>query len=234
MVIKISKTVNNWVDIISYLLENFDQAIKGHGGYYFRDIDILNFKFDEDPFKTCLYRNPRGKLTTLRKQYLNSESLKQIFSNQVVKVSMVGGPKWGTTKGNKHCMESLLVDHTNKVVQINFRNSDFFKKFLVDIYFVEEILREVGISGYRYCCHFDQLTLRTPFTYLYLEQVLLNNTDGELKVRDYLSSDNSLMFSFIHYYRDLSNKKLSWKSLERAFRVMKESTAVYRIIKEYL
>lgn len=236
MVVKLSKPVTNWTEAAKFLVNNISTAKKGHGGYYFNDVVIEDFSFNLNPFTTCFYRNSKGKMSTLRKQYLNQESLHKIFEDKKVTVSMVGGPKWGTTAGNKHCMASLQIDHTNKTVEVHFRNSDFFKKFLVDIYFVEEILKEVGVTGYKYSCYFTQLTLRIPFTYIYLEQVFKGafSEEGEREVRNYLNSDNPLMKDFLDYYRGIQNKKISWKSLERAQRVMKESASVYKIIEEYL
>ena len=236
MVIKLSKPVTSWTEATKFLVNNISTAKRGHGGYYFNDVVIEDFSFNLDPFATCFYRNPKGKMSTLRKQYLNQESLHKIFEDKVVTVSMVGGPKWGTTAGNKHCMASLQIDHTNKTVEVYFRNSDFFKKFLVDIYFVEEILKEVGVTGYKYSCHFTQLTLRTPFTYIYLEQVFKGafSESGEEEVKAYLSSNNPLIKDFLDYYKGIQDKKISWKSLERAQRVMRESASVYKIIEPYL
>lgn len=223
--------VSNWVDTLKVLIANSSSAKKGHSGYYFEDVTLDNFDLVEDPFTTCLYRNPRGKVTTLRKQYLNQESLDKIFSGPVVEVSMVGGPKWGSTSGNKHCMRSLTVDHNNKTVRVNFRNSDFLKKFLVDIYFVKTILSEVGVKDYKYSCHFENLTLRLPFVYLFLNSVYLR--EGEASLRSHLSSGNLVISEFLVYYKKQLDKKVTYKSLERAQRIMK-SLKSFEIIKEYI
>lgn len=223
--------VNSWVDIITYLLNNIDMAKKGHSGFFFDNVHLDQVSLSEDPFKTCCYTNINGKLSTLRKQYLNKESLDKVKdrdpSETVSVVSMVGGPKWGSTAGNKHCMELLKVDHQNKKVEICFRNSDFLKKFLVDLFFVRSILSEVGIEGYSFSCYFKNLTLRTPFLYLYLAQL------PEELVRKFLESDNPLALEFIRYYRGVSKKAPTYKSLERSARYMK-ALPVYNIIKEYL
>jgi hypothetical protein len=224
-------SVNNWVDTVKVLISNIHIAKKGHSGYYFQDITLDNFDLKEDPFSTCLYRNRQGKLTTLRKQYLNQESLSKIFSDQVVEISMIGGPKWGSTSGNKHCMRSLVVDHNQKTVRINFRNSDFLKKFLVDIYFVKLILSEVGVKDYTYSCYFENLTIRLPFVYLFLNSVYLK--EGENSLRSYLSSGNTIISEFLLYYKKQLGKTLTYKSLERAQRIMKELKS-FEIIKEYL
>ena len=223
--------VNNWLDTVKVLLSNLGSAKRGHSGYYFESVKLDHFDLQEDPFSTCLYRNPRGKLTTLRKQYLNQDSLNQIFSSSLVEVSMVGGPKWGSSAGNKHCMKSLIVDHQNKSVIINFRNSDFLKKFLVDIYFVKTILAEVGVEGYTYSCHFDNLTLRLPFVYLFLDSVY--QKEGEKSLRSYLSSNNQLIVDFLEYYRKQLGKNLTYKSLERAQRIMKGLKS-FEVIREYI
>lgn len=228
---KMTVNVSSWVDTLKVLISSISSAKKGHSGYYFEDITISNFSLQEDPFTTCLYRNRQGKLTTLRKQYLNQDSLDQIFSQKVVEVSMVGGPKWGSTAGNKHCMKSLIVDHSQKTVRINFRNSDFFKKFLVDIYFVKTILAEVGVVDYTYSCYFENLTLRLPFVYLFLNSVYLK--EGEQSLRSYLSSGNTLVSEFLAYYRKQLSKNLTYKSLERAQRIMKGLES-FNIIKEYI
>ena len=228
---KMTVDVSNWVDTLKVLMANISSAKKGHSGYYFEDITLSNFNLTEDPFSTCLYRNPKGKVTTLRKQYLNQESLDQIFSRKIVEVSMVGGPKWGSSSGNKHCMKSLVVNHQDKTVRVNFRNSDFFKKFLVDIYFVKTILSEVGVLDYTYSCHFENLTLRLPFVYLFLNSVYLK--EGEASLRAYLSSGNLLVNEFLSYYRKQLDKNLTYKSLERAQRIMK-SLESFEIIKEYI
>lgn len=232
MVIKIEKEVNTWYGTLNFLMNNIDLARKGHSGYYFKNVVIDQFNLVEDPFKTCCYTNPRGKLSTLRKQYLNEESLKDVFSSNKVEVSMIGGPKWGSTAGNKHCMERLEVDHNNKHVTIYFRNSDFLKKFLVDIYFVKEILSEVGIGGYTYSCVFENLTLRSPFVYLFLNEV--EKYEGEEKVKEYLDSDNVLIRSFLEHYKKLEGKDISYKSLERCRRRMKASPLYVSIIRRYI
>ena len=203
-------SITSWVDTLKVLISNIGEAKKGHSGYYFTNITLSDFDLKEDPFLTCQYRNRKGKLTALRKQYLNRESLDQIFSSEVVEVSMVGGPKWGSSAGNKHCMKSLIVDHKAKKVLINFRNSDFFKKFLVDIYFVKSILSEVGVEGYTYSCYFENLTLRLPFVYLFLNSVYLK--EGESALRSYLSSGNILISEFLGYYKKQLDKKLTYKS----------------------
>ena len=230
MVIKIGKEVNTWAKTMEFLVDNIELAKKGHSGFYFSDISIEKFDLTDDPFKVCCYVNPKGKISSLRKQYLNKESLDQIFSGDQVEVSMVGGPKWGSAAGNKHCMKSLYVNHSSKQVQINFRNSDFFKKFLVDIYFVEKILSEAGVKDYSYSCYFENLTLRTPFVYLFLNQVY--NTNPQ-KVKEYLESDNPLMVEFLQYYKKAEGKTLNFKSLDRCRRRMKELT-VYSLIREYI
>lgn len=229
--IHINKSTNTWCETLKFLVQNIDLAKKGHSGYFFEDVFLENFDLEEDPFITCCYVHKAGKISTLRKQYLNQNSLSQIFSSDKVEVSMVGGPKWGSTAGNKHCMRSLLVDHTNKTVTINFRNSDFLKKFLVDIYFVKLILSEVGVNNYTYSCKFENLTLRGPFVYLFLNQVY--QKEGEEVVRKYLNSDNKLIKSFLDHYKNTKGKKISWKSLERSGRRMAE-LQVYSIIKEFI
>lgn len=231
MMIHINKATSTWCETLKFLVKNIDLAKKGHSGYFFENVFLENFDLTEDPFSTCCYTNKAGKISTLRKQYLNHDSLSQIFSSDQVEVSMVGGPKWGSTAGNKHCMKSLLVDHLNKKVTINFRNSDFLKKFLVDIYFVKLILSEVGVVDYSYSCNFDNLTLRGPFVYLFLNQVY--HKDGEELVREYLNSDNKLIISFLDYYRSIKGKQITWKSLERSSRRMAE-LQVYNIIKEFI
>lgn len=219
--------LNTWVDIIKFLLNNISQAKKGHSGYFFENIDLTQVSLSEDPFTTCCYTNKNGKLATLRKQYLNKQSLDEVLNSPVAHVSMVGGPKWGSTAGNKHCMESLLVDHLTKNVVINFRNSDFLKKFLVDLYFVENILSEKGIKGYTFSCLFKNLTLRVPFLYLYLAQI------PEPEVRAFLEGDNPMAKEFIRYYKGVNEKTPTYKSLERSARYMR-LLPVYTIIKEYL
>ena len=231
MMIHINKSTNTWAETLKFLVKNIELAKKGHSGYFFENVFLEDFDLVEDPFTTCCYVNKTGKISTLRKQYLNQDSLSQIFSDNVVEVSMVGGPKWGSTAGNKHCMKSLTVDHTNKTVTINFRNSDFLKKFLVDIYFVKLILSEVGVTGYTYSCNFENLTLRGPFVYLFLNQVY--QKEGDEAVRKYLNSDNKLIKSFLDHYRANKDKKVSWKSLERSGRRMSE-LRVYSIIKEFI
>lgn len=224
--------VDSWLKAMEYLMENISYAKKGHNGYYFERVVLKDIELKEDPFSSCCYTNQQGKLSSLRKQYLNQESLNSLFSADRVEVSMIGGPKWGSAAKNQHCMESLLVDHQNKRVTINFRNSDFFKKFLVDLYFVKTILSEAGVNGYSYSCHFENLTLRTPFVYLLLNQVY--KAEGEAAVRKYLESDNPLIQAFIAYYSSPSTKSITYKSLERAQRRMKELSVYNNIIKEYI
>lgn len=233
MMVVIKKEVYTWLDTLKWLIDHIDLAHKGHNGYYFKDVRIEEFSLTEDPFETCCYINKKGKISTLRKQYLNQESLDEIFSGDKVTVSMVGGPKWGSTSGNKHCMKTLEIDHQKKECLITFRNSDFLKKFLVDIFFVISLLRGKGLADYRFSCYFENLTLRTPFVYLFLNS--LYKAEGLEAVRKYLESPNVLMADFQAYYRAAKKpEKQTWKSLERCGRLMRQLPLYNDILKEYL
>lgn len=216
----------NWDLCVQQLLEKTPNEITDHDYVYYNQ-RWDNFVLNEDPFKVCLYTNPKGKLQKLYKEYYNVNAWSKLKDKERVNISMIGAPKVGTNAKQKHCIIYLEVNHTEKNVLIHFRNSDFFKKFLVDVYFIKDIMKEYGLKDYTISIEFEKLTLRLPFAYIYLNYVYTKTLNQE-KVKELMREN--IFEDFVKYYKKHGDKISTWKSLERCARYMKE-TKVYPIIK---
>lgn len=225
--------MKEWISIIQDLLKNH-KATKDGNNLVYTNINITDFNWPGelvDLFDICCYTNKETKLKTLYKQYFNKESWDNMLLERennpvnICKISMIGGPKWGTTKNNKHCMEYITVDHVNFDVYVYFRNSDFFKKFLIDMYFVDELMCKYKIPCYHINCKFRKLTLRIPFAYIYLNELY----------KEGMNVKNDPLFQpFIDYCKSIKDKKQSWKSLERANRYMKKTRLYKEVLKDLI
>lgn len=221
-----------WEFIIRQLINKYiGQSHVSSKDYVYDKIEFLDFEPEEDPFKICCYSNTSGKIDTLMKQYYNKEEWEKVKKGEKVNVSMIGGPKWGSTKGNKHCITSLEIDPTKQEVMVYFRNSDFFKKFLVDIKFIKFLLEEENLDNYRISCRFEKLTLRLPFAYIYLNYLYNKHHDKNEIIN--LVNNNDLFKDFITYYQNIKDKPLTYKSLERCRRYMYKTSVYQEILKEF-
>jgi hypothetical protein len=146
---------------------------------YCKNLDLISFEEIDEPFKLCLYTNPKGKYKTLLKQYWNEKSINDVLkklkedSEDLIELSLKGKPKQGSNSNYKHCLTFMYINKKEKLVVVNFRNSDFIKKFPVDLFLIKDILKKLNIEDYIIYCNFEKLTLRAPFLYIYLNYVYL-------------------------------------------------------------
>lgn len=218
-----------WELCIRQLLEKEPDEITAHD-YIYNNQRWDDFILNEDPFKVCLYTNTKGKMSKLYREYFNIDAWSNLKNTYHVKISMIGAPKSGTNAKQKHCIIYLDIDHNEKKVVIHFRNSDFFKKFLVDVYFVKALMEEYGLLDYSISIEFEKLTLRLAFAYIFLNYIYNKRGDVGI-VEEFLNLD--LFSDFIRYYKKHLDKDCTWKSLERCARYMKQ-TEVYPILSKYI
>lgn len=219
----------NWNICIQQLLSKKPDEVNNTDYVYYNQ-SWKDISMTENPFKICLYSNPKGKLKKLYKEYYNIEAWSSFRDKEQVTISMIGQPKVGSNAKQKHCMIYLLINHLEKEITLHFRNSDFFKKFLVDIFFVKDLISHYGLDDYKLNVEFEKLTLRLPFAYIYLNYIY-NKTQDIEKVKELLTE--SLFQDFVKYYKKNEDKNKNWKSLERCNRYMK-NTEVYPIVESYI
>ena len=99
-------------------------------------------------FDICKYQNVNLKMTQLENQYIDKESLREgIAISKTLEpdkyaasceISLVGDAKKGSASNRKHCLRDVYIDYSQERAILSFRSSDFLKKFLTDIYFVQK------------------------------------------------------------------------------------------------
>ena len=212
--------LEQWLSFIEQLEKEWPKAEIGKSWIKTCPVDITHAAIIENPFEVCKYENPTLKIAQLEKQYLNVESKNEALRKwkngaQLVKISLIGGEKWGTTKNNKHCLRELIISRENKEVQISVRCSDFIKKFPIDVYFLHNVvLKEFDVEDYNWVFMFDSIMLRSPFYYIYLEQVY--HLWGEEALIQRLLQPSNMMQSFLNYYHKNMDNDITYKSLNRA------------------
>ncbi len=225
--------ITTWENLIRDLILK-EPTLNDSWNMYYKVPDFIKIENIEDPFKLCFYTNRNGKIKMLERQYVNRESINEGLINLeksgLAEVSLIGLPKHGSNANYKHCLTYMVIDKENKSVVVNFRNSDFIKKFPIDLYLIKEILREMGILDYDIYCNFEKITLRSSYLYIYLNQIY--NTQGIEKVYEYMDSNYPIVKKFIEYYKINLKKEIKYKSLERSRRYMMESE-VYPFIEKY-
>lgn len=197
-------------------------------------ITVYDLRVDTfDPFELCCYTNKEGKLTLLSRNYRNEKSVQEAKQklkggNSIVSVSLIGEQKHGSVKNKDFCMYQLFINKDEKRATVIFRNSDIFKKLLIDVYWLKNILmKELGIENYQLDACFNSITLRAPFFYIYLNAANkhwnLDNdnllTKGPDIVDMILTNNLPITKAFLAWYRKPAP---NYKSLERAGRRMKE------------
>lgn len=175
----------------------------------------------QNPKNFAHYTNINGKLSTLKKQYLDvtsfnmaKEAIERKENN--LRVSLIGEPKHGSNAKNEHCLKFMTIDIEKKEVNIYVRSSDLIKKFQMDARLVEEIISDLGLDNtkFTYTYNFDLIRLRAPFFWLYLKELTQNQID------ELLSQDVPIVKIFKKYCEQALQKDIKYKSLERTKRYM--------------
>ena len=219
-----------WIDLIEGLMRCESDLTVSGSSFITGPLTVFDLRVDTfDPFKLCCYTNKEGKLSLLSRNYRNEASIKAAKESlkgghSIVSVSLIGEAKHGSVKNKDFCMYTLFINKDEKRATVIFRNSDVFKKLLIDIYWLKNVLmKELGIEKYRLDACFNALTLRAPFFYIYLnaaKKYWLETSGIKDFISDVLLRDsNKVVNAFLEWY----NKPTpNYKSLERAGRRMKE------------
>ena len=219
-----------WIDLIEGLMRCESDLTQSGSSFITGPLTVFDLRVDTfDPFELCCYTNKEGKLSLLSRNYRNEDSIKAAKTalkggHSIVSVSLIGEAKHGSVKNKDFCMYTLFINKDEKRATIIFRNSDVFKKLLIDIYWLKNILmKELGIEKYRLDACFNALTLRAPFFYIYLnaaKKYWFETSGTKDFISDVLLRDhNKVVNAFLEWY----NKPTpNYKSLERAGRRMKE------------
>lgn len=232
-----------WIDLIEGLLRCESELTVSGSSFITGPLTVFDLRTDTfDPFELCCYTNKEGKLSLLSRNYRNEESIKRAKeelkgSHSIVSVSLIGEPKHGSVKNKDFCMYTLFINKDEKRATVIFRNSDVFKKLLIDIYWLKNnLMKELGIEDYRLDACFNALTLRAPFFYIYLNagKKYWNEYSTSDVIPDFisntLSTNNIVVKAFLAWY----NKPTpNYKSLERAGRRMKELD-IYKEIEPFI
>lgn len=232
-----------WIELIEGLMRCESDLIVSGSSYITGPLTVYDLRVDTfDPFELCCYTNKEGKLSLLSRNYRNEASIKHAKTalkggHSIVSVSLIGEAKHGSVKNKDFCMYTLFINKDEKRATVIFRNSDVFKKLLIDIYWLKNVLmKELGIENYRLDACFNSLTLRAPFFYIYLNagKKYWNELSTSEEIPDFiantLSTNNIVVKAFLAWY----NKPTpNYKSLERAGRRMKE-LAIYKEIEPFI
>ena len=196
----------------------------------------ISGKLTEEIFLICKYQNPVLKMTQLEDQYLDRksfddlyEALEDFVAMEDATVSLIGNAKKGTSSNRKHCLKDIEFHFYQNRADLNFRCSDIIKKFLTDIFFVQQkVMKPLGCINYSITCNFDTVMLRSPFWFIYLD--VYGNCYGEEKLRERIERYDPITLSWLNYYSKHLDRDINYKSLERGRDRMEESTwwPVYR------
>lgn len=226
-----------WIDLIEGLMRcQSDLTISG-SSFITGPLTVFDLRVDTfNPFELCCYTNQQGKLTLLKRNYRNEASINKAKAelkggHSIVSVSLIGEAKHGSVKNKDFCMYTLFINKDEKRATVIFRNSDIFKKLLIDVYWLKNCLMpELGIGDYRLDACFNALTLRAPFFYIYLKALKSEYPNDPDIIKDTLSTNNPIVKAFLAWY----NKPTpNYKSLERAGRRMRELD-IYKEIEPFI
>ena len=212
--------LEQWLSFIEKLEQEWQEKDIGKSWIKTCPAEITNMQMINNAFDVCKYENMTLKLAQLEKQYINPESKKEALMKwrdgaNIVTISLIGAAKWGTAANNKHCLRAVIIRRDVQLITLDVRSSDFIKKFPTDLYFLRNIvLKEFGVEHYKLNINFDSIMLRSPFYYIYLEQVYKHF--GKLALLNRLNNPTNMMKSFLHYYHKNMENEISYKSLNRA------------------
>lgn len=182
-------------------------------------------------FDICKYQNVNLKITQLETQYIDKSSLERAImdlkqpypDSDIQLVSLIGDAKKGTASNRKHCLHYVEINYSLGTSILKFRSSDFIKKFLTDIFFVQQkVLNELGAKEFPIVCDFESIMLRSPFWYIYLDQ--LGNHFGEAVLRRRIEKMDPITQSWLRFYSKHKDLDINYKSLDRCRDRMEEST----------
>lgn len=212
--------LEQWLSFIEKLEKEWEDKDIGKSWIKTCPAEITNMEMIDNAFDVCKYENMTLKLAQLEKQYINTTSKKEALMKwedgaNIVTISLVGGAKWGTAANNKHCLRAVTIRRDCQLIVLDVRSSDFIKKFPTDLYFLRNVvLKEFGVDHYKLNINFDSIMLRSPFYYIYLEQIYKHY--GKLALITRLNNPSNMMKSFLRYYHKNMENEISYKSLNRA------------------
>lgn len=233
--------INNWMNFIEELAKEWPE----------KDINRTWIKLPkktlevddiakEEVFLICKYQNPVLKMTQLEAQYIDKSSFEEALEimshsypiQDMVTVSLVGEAKKGTASTRKHCLRNVDINYSDNTTNLYFRSSDIIKKFLTDIFFVQQkVLKPLGAINQKISCSFETVMLRSPFWFIYLDQY--GDKFGEKALRTRIEKYDPITLSWLRYYSRNLDKDINYKSLDRGRDRMEESTW-WPIYKEYI
>ena len=193
----------------------------------------------EEVFLICKYQNPMLKMTQLEAQYLDKksfndlcEALEDFVDVKNADVLLVGEAKKGSASNRKHCLQKVNLDFEHQENTLYFRSSDIIKKFLTDIFYVQQkVLKPLGMIDFDINCKFETVMLRSPFWFIYLDQY--GDKYGEKALRTRIEKFDPITLSWLRYYARNLDKDINYKSLDRGRDRMEESTW-WPVYKEYI
>ena len=117
----------------------------------------------EEVFLICKYQNPMLKMTQLEAQYLDKKSFNDLYEAledfvdvKNADVLLVGEAKKGSASNRKHCLQKVNLDFEHQENTLYFRSSDIIKKFLTDIFYVQQkVLKPLGMIDFDINCKFE-------------------------------------------------------------------------------
>ena len=194
---------------------------------------------NEEVFLICKYQNPMLKMTQLEAQYLDKKSFNDLYEAledfvdvKNANVLLVGEAKKGSASNRKHCLQKVNLDFEHQENTLYFRSSDIIKKFLTDIFYVQQkVLKPLGMIDFDINCKFETVMLRSPFWFIYLDQY--GDKYGEKALRTRIEKFDPITLSWLRYYARNLDKDINYKSLDRGRDRMEESTW-WPVYKEYI
>ena len=194
---------------------------------------------NEEVFLICKYQNPLLKMTQLEAQYLDKKSFNDLYEAledfvdvKNADVLLVGEAKKGSASNRKHCLQKVNLDFEHQENTLYFRSSDIIKKFLTDIFYVQQkVLKPLGMIDFDINCKFETVMLRSPFWFIYLDQY--GDKYGEKALRTRIEKFDPITLSWLRYYARNLDKDINYKSLDRGRDRMEESTW-WPVYKEYI
>lgn len=168
-----------------------------------------------DVFRIHKYDSPNLKLSQLTKQYLDQESFAQamVSKEDIVTVKLIGKKKDGAAAVLEHCLHHLDICRTTKTVVVHFRCSDIIKKWMTDIFYLQQkVLKPLGAIDYTIVCKFNEFMMRTPHWHIYLDEYA--NEFGEEALIERIEKRDVMTRSWISWYQR-HRDEINFCSLEK-------------------